>query len=151
MRPAVSFKHAFVESAPERLEDGVIYVSIRYRSVIHKCACGCGSEVVTPLGPTDWGLIFDGISISLDPSVGNWSLPCRSHYWIKRNKALWAGDWSDEQVARGRAMDRARKEDYHGERVTVPPSAMPSPPVTVPASTFSTRIGRWFARFWPGS
>jgi Family of unknown function (DUF6527) len=33
------------------------------------CCCGCGEKVVTPLRPTDWKLIFDGKTISLDPSL----------------------------------------------------------------------------------
>jgi hypothetical protein len=112
MRVPVVLRHAFVESAPEKLEDGIIYVSIRYRSAMHKCCCGCGNEVVTPLGPTNWKVIFDGVSVSLDPSIGNWSLPCRSHYWIEGNKAYWADAWSDEQINVGRARDRVAKERY---------------------------------------
>jgi hypothetical protein len=63
---------------------GVLYVSPGYATVTHLCCCGCGAEVVTPLSPTDWKLTFDGVAISLSPSVGNWSLPCRSHYFIDR-------------------------------------------------------------------
>jgi hypothetical protein len=33
----------------------------------------CGKEVVKPLSPTDWKLIFEGKFISLDLSIGNWS------------------------------------------------------------------------------
>jgi hypothetical protein len=51
-----------------------------------KCACGCGKEVVTPLSATDWKLIFDGKTVSLDPSIGNWGFPCRSHYWVRNNR-----------------------------------------------------------------
>jgi Family of unknown function (DUF6527) len=112
MRQAVMLRHAFVESAPDKLEEGIIYVSIRYRSALHKCCCGCGNEVVTPIGPTDWKVIFDGVSVSLDPSIGNWSLPCRSHYWIKNNRAYWAQAWSEDQIDSGRARDRAAKERH---------------------------------------
>lgn len=115
MRDSVPLRHQFVESVPERMEEGVVYVSIKYRSVIHLCVCGCKSEVVTPLSPTDWRLTFDGVSVSLDPSVGNWSLPCRSHYFIRRNKAVWAGDWSKERIAAGRDYDRKTKDSYFGE------------------------------------
>ena len=45
--------HEFVEGIPERLEEGVLYVSILYATAMHLCACGCGREVVTPLTPTD--------------------------------------------------------------------------------------------------
>ena len=76
----------FVAVIPERLEDGVLYICERYRTVAHKCCCGCGQEVITPLGPADWSLRREGKSVTLHPSIGNWSFPCRSHYFIRRNK-----------------------------------------------------------------
>lgn len=103
MRPKIILKHEFVESVPEQLLDGIIYVSIRFASVIHKCCCGCGKEVVTPLSPRDWQLIFDGHSISLYPSIGNWNFPCQSHYWIKQNIVEWAPRWSKEKIEAARA------------------------------------------------
>jgi hypothetical protein len=115
MKQPVKLRHLFVESAPSNLEDGILYVSTKFRTVMHRCCCGCGSEVVTPLGPTDWKLTFDGVSISLNPSVGNWSLPCRSHYWVERNVARWAGDISDEKIAALREDDRLLKERYYGK------------------------------------
>lgn len=109
-------EHLFVEQMPERLEEGVLYISISFTTALHLCACGCRSEVVTPLSPTDWSLTFDGESVSLSPSVGSWSLPCRSHYWIDENRVRWAGDWSDARIEAGRAHDRAAKRDYFEER-----------------------------------
>ena len=44
-------RHEFVDFVPKRLDDGVLYVSIRFGTAVHRCACGCGEEVVTPLGP----------------------------------------------------------------------------------------------------
>ncbi len=101
--------HEFVEYIPDRLEPGKLYVSIQFATASHLCCCGCGLEVVTPFTPTDWTLSFDGESVSLDPSVGNWSFPCKSHYWIKRNVVHWASSWSDAQVQLGRATDMLRK------------------------------------------
>lgn len=141
MKPAIPLHHQFVESVPESMEQGVVYVSIKYRSVIHLCVCGCKNEVVTPLSPTDWRLTFDGVSISLDPSVGNWSLRCRSHYFIRQNKAIWAGDWSDERVAAGRDWDRKNKDRYFGEGGK-PSKAEPAPRVTVPAETKERLVDR---------
>ena len=85
-----TFEHRFVETAPDDLDDGVLYVSIEYASALHRCACGCGIEVVTPLSPGGWKLIFDGRSVSLHPSIGNWDFPCRSHYWIRQGRVQWA-------------------------------------------------------------
>jgi hypothetical protein len=60
---------------------------------------------VTPLSPLDWKLIYDGESISLDPSIGNWSFKCRSHYWIRQGRVVWAPRWSRDQIAAGREAD----------------------------------------------
>ncbi len=102
----------FVELVPPELKEGVIYISMIYGNAIHKCCCGCGHKVVTPFGPTDWKLIFDGESVSLHPSIGNWNLPCQSHYWIKHNKVKWAPRWSQEMIESGRSHDRLAKEKY---------------------------------------
>jgi hypothetical protein len=104
--------HEFVTAIPESLEESVLYISIPYATAAHLCACGCGREVVTPITPTDWELTFDGESVSLHPSVGNWSFPCQSHYVIKRGRVQWAPRLTREQIQRGRERDRMRKTRY---------------------------------------
>lgn len=104
--------HVFVEEIPAETEQGVLYVSMECATAIHQCACGCGQEVVTPLSPTDWSLIFDGDTVSLDPSVGNWALPCRAHYFIDRGAVSWAGGMSDAAIELGRSRDRRNKAAY---------------------------------------
>lgn len=111
MKREVVLLHEFVEYIPSDLSENTIYVSIPFATAVHKCVCGCGKEVVTPLTPTDWKLIFDGETISLDPSIGNWSFDCRSHYWIKQNRARWAHQWSKEEIECGRAYDRLAKDE----------------------------------------
>jgi hypothetical protein len=91
----------FVEFIPRELEANTIYISIPYATAIHNCCCGCGGRVVTPLSPTDWQLIFDGRSVSLKPSIGNWRFQCRSHYWIRNNRVIWAAD----ENATGKKLD----------------------------------------------
>lgn len=104
--------HEFVEGIPERLEEGVLYVSILYATAMHLCACGCGREVVTPLTPTDWEIAFNGETVSLSPSIGNWSFQCQSHYWVRRGRIRWARWMSREEIERSRERDRRRKERY---------------------------------------
>ena len=115
MRKKNVLTHEFVEFIPDELQEGTLYVSIRFATVVHRCCCGCGTEVVTPLSPTDWKLIFDGKTISLDPSIGNWSLECQSHYWIRRNHVRWARQWSQEEIDAVRANDRLAKDYYYLE------------------------------------
>jgi hypothetical protein len=111
-----SLEPQFVEFLPEKLDEGVLYISIPYATTAHLCACGCREEVVAPLSPTDWRLTFDGETVSLEPSIGNWSFACQSHYWIEDNRVDWAPRWSKEKIARGREHDRLRKRGHFGER-----------------------------------
>jgi hypothetical protein len=112
MTKIARFAHRFVDQMPERLEEGVLYVSIQYATGMHLCGCGCGHEVVTPLSPTDWEMTFDGETVSLAPSIGNWSLRCQSHYWIRRGRVRWARWMSRDEIERGRERDRRRKQLY---------------------------------------
>jgi len=89
-------KLEFVRLMPKQLDESVLYVSMEYATAIHLCACGCGNKVVTPLSPADWSLRYNGESLSLSPSIGNWNFPCRSHYWITDNRIRWQHSWADE-------------------------------------------------------
>jgi len=65
----------------EEFEDNVIYISDVYGVSVHKCMCGCGSKTVMPLGKGEWKYQIDSNdNISMQPSVGNYQLPCKSHY-----------------------------------------------------------------------
>ena len=105
-----------MKSVPAVLEDRVIYVSVEYGTVIHKCCCGCGNQVVTPLSPNDWQLMFDGETISLFPSIGNWSFKCQSHYWIRNNTVEWAPKWSRKQIKAVRKKDTQGKKQNQNKK-----------------------------------
>ncbi|RKR43746.1 DUF6527 family protein [Paraburkholderia sp. BL17N1] len=102
----------YVEFVPKVLEPGVLYVSEKYKTASHLCACGCGEKVVTPLSPAEWQLRNDGGFVSLHPSIGNWNYACRSHYWIRRNRITWSGGMTRQQIERVQARDRADKARY---------------------------------------
>jgi hypothetical protein len=142
--------HRFVERVPSPLEDGVIYVSIPFGTVIHKCCCGCGDKVVTPLTPVDWSVIFDGQSVSLYPSIGRWDATCRSHYWIDHNRVIWAENWSRAQIQAGKAAE-ARTRVVFSDKIPVnvePPLAAPTPtPTTINPATAPSQES-WWHRLW---
>jgi hypothetical protein len=113
MKQATSLAFKFVQAIPEKLEDRTLYVSLDYATAVHKCCCGCGREVITPLSPTDWKVTYDGESVSLSPSIGNWNFECRSHYWIHKSTVQWARQWSKAEIEAGRAHDRRAKANQY--------------------------------------
>lgn len=117
MRLRTTVEHRFVEFVPEEVEEGVLYVSIEYSTVVHKCCCGCGNQVVTPLSPAFWELTYDGESVTLFPSVGSWSFPCRSHYWIERNRVVRSYQFTDEEVAFARTLDGHSRREFFARRL----------------------------------
>lgn len=109
-------KHKFVEFIPDEIEEGILYISIEYCTAIHRCVCGCCNEVVTPLSPTDWEITFDGKSISIYPSIGNWNFPCKSHYFITKNNVRHAKRWKSYEIEEGRMEDIRAKKKYFKRR-----------------------------------
>lgn len=149
-----TLEHRFVRNVPRELDPGLLYVSMDYATAVHACCCGCGDRVVTPFTPTDWRMTFDGESISLHPSVGNWNQKCRSHYVIQRNRVLEAGPWSSAQIDAERRRDKKAKAAYfatspighEGEGALVSPGANPP----VPLATNGQPARSNWSRFWRG-
>lgn len=81
--------HRFVSTVPDKLEKGVLYISLECNVIIFLCACGCKEKVVLPIAPEHWHLKYDGEGISITPSIGNTYFDCRSHYYITDNKVQW--------------------------------------------------------------
>lgn len=115
----MSWQIEWVEDMPESMDPGILYISVKHQLTEHYCACGCGTEVSLPLGRNEWKLVYDGDSVSIWPSVGNWHLLCESHYLITESKTIWCAQWSEEEILGGRNRDRARtladirKKNWH--------------------------------------
>ena len=139
--------HRFVDGFPDKLDAGVLYVAPEFATMSHLCCCGCGREVVTPLSPKDWKMTFDGESVSVHPSIGSWSLPCRSHYVIRNGRIHWAGQWTDEQIERGRKRDLAAKrgdqESTKPKRVTITHHTKPQPAPETKRGGLLARLRNW--------
>lgn len=103
---ATSLVPVFTESIPASIKPRHLYVSMRYETAVHLCACGCGTKVVTPFGPHDWTMTFDG-TVSLRPSVGNGQQVCRSHYYVRRDRIEWLPTISKRATLSATARDRA--------------------------------------------
>jgi hypothetical protein len=105
-----------VELMPSVLDPGVLYVSQKYRTAAHLCACGCGEKIRTQLGPLGWKFTNRRRGPSLSPSIGNWQKPCRSHYFIKNGVVIWAPAQTEGEVLRGRQAETRRRDAYFREQ-----------------------------------
>lgn len=104
-----------VQYLPKELDQGVLYVSEEYSVAGHMCPCGCGNKIITPLGPDEWSFAEVKGRPTLEPSIGNWQLPCRSHYWIRRGVIEWSYQWTDEQITEGYAAEDRRRRIHYDE------------------------------------
>lgn len=114
MTRAQRIEYVLVDQIPRQMREATLYISLRFATAIHLCCCGCGTQITTPLRPTDWRLTFDGESVSLHPSVGNSGLACQSHYWIERCRVRWAPPLSRAEIDAARDADRDAKAAYFG-------------------------------------
>ena len=146
-------EHRFVRAVPERLDAGVLYLSLDYVTTSHLCACGCGAEVVLPLHPTKWRMSFDGSTVSMSPSIGSRTLPCRSHYFITNGRIVWAKRMTADEFDGALARDLRDDDRWHG-RKTQPALASDDvretdtvPPVSHMADRlgFLGRMRRWIS------
>lgn len=104
-----SFTLQHVHYMPKQLLPGILYVSIEYQVAGHLCACGCGNKVIVPLGPAEWSFSERDGKPTLRPSIGNWQLPCKSHYLITAGAVQWADRWTEEKILAGRRAEQQRQ------------------------------------------
>jgi hypothetical protein len=105
-------RHRFVDLIQDNVEPGILYVSMEYATAAHRCCCGCGEEVVTPFSPAQWQMSFNGDTVSLHPSVGNWNLRCQSHYVVRDGRVIEAPKWTKEDIEAGRQRDKDARTKY---------------------------------------
>jgi hypothetical protein len=79
----------YVGFMPQTMEERHVYISKEYEVSIHRCLCGCGEKTVLPLDAVHGWVLIEHTNgkISFTPSIGNFQLPCKSHYIITKNKA----------------------------------------------------------------
>ena len=105
-----------VDYLPKELEEGVLFYSEEYSIAAHLCACGCGNTVYTPVKAGEWSIRKEAAGPSLKPSIGNWNLPCRSHYWLQNGCVEWSYAWSDERIEAGRRAEEETRLALHRRR-----------------------------------
>lgn len=76
-------------------------------------------------------MAYNGETVSLHPSIGNWQLKCRSHYVIDRGRVIEAEPWTRSQVSAQQARDKRAKAAYFAAPVD---QAEADAPVSLPAN-----------------
>ena len=117
----------FVEYIPAEGEDlvpGTIYISMKHKTVVYRCPCGCGKLSEFILDPIRFRIEYDGRSVTFRPSIGNSNLECRSHYWIRENQIHWCApmeDWETEQAQRRELASalKAREKDENQRKGSI--------------------------------
>lgn len=102
-----------VHYLPNELEEGLLYVSEEFGVAGHLCPCGCKNKIITPLDKTEWSFKEIMNKPTLYPSIGNWQLPCKSHYWIIEGTIEWSYPWSEEQIIEGREAEEEKRKAYY--------------------------------------
>lgn len=94
-----NIKFKFMDDLPHtcEMEEDIVYVSFEDNVSKHLCMCGCGELIVTPISPVEWSLVYNG-RYSLSPSIGNWQLPCKSHYFITDEKVEMSYQFTDSKI-----------------------------------------------------
>jgi hypothetical protein len=86
---------------------------------------------------------FDGETVSISPSIGNWSFACQSHYILANGRVHLAEKWSRERIELGRALDRERKDLQFKGEAAAPALKRTSGPAARPG--LLTRFISWLA------
>jgi len=104
-----------VEYLPKDLKQGILYVSEEFGIAGHLCPCGCKNKIMTPLDPSEWSFKEINYTPTLYPSIGNWQLPCRSHYLITHGNIEWSYDWSEDEIIVGREAEARKRKEYYDD------------------------------------
>lgn len=82
----VNVNFQLVEFIPndEDMQFAVLYISEKYKTIAHKCLCGCGNLSITPVGniKPKWNYNVNNEKLTMTPSVLNKNCPQNAHYII---------------------------------------------------------------------
>ena len=86
----VLVKPITVEYVPDKSDmiQDEIYISVKYKTAVHLCLCGCGNLSVTHfMDDSGWKITLLNSGLTMIPSILNLNCPNRCHYVITDNIA----------------------------------------------------------------
>lgn len=93
------FRYQLVDRIPKKMEEGVVYHSEEFELASLLCACGCGHRV-TLIVPDSHRVWDEGGYATIQPSIGVFDAPCKSHYVIRSGLIQWLPAFSGAQATR---------------------------------------------------
>jgi len=105
---------------PKQLFSGILYVSEEFKVTAHLCPCGCNNKIITPITPVNWMYTEYNNTPTLSPSISNWQLPCKSHYWITKGNIVWSYKLSKEEASESwMAEEKIRMAFYENQQYSI--------------------------------
>jgi len=93
------FRYKLVDRIPMQMEEGVVYHTEEFELAGLLCACGCGHRI-TLIVPDSHEVWDDGGYATIQPSLGVFDAPCKSHYVIRAGKVQWLPAFSGSQATK---------------------------------------------------
>tara|TARA_R110000787_G_scaffold52497_1_gene123545 strand:- start:74 stop:484 length:411 start_codon:yes stop_codon:yes gene_type:complete len=109
----MNYIYRAVERIPVNLENGVVYHSEDFELAGFLCPCGCGHRITLLVPDSHQVWSHNGLA-TINPSVGVFDAPCKSHFFIRAGAVDWLSAFSgaqatsimEAQIARHAARDR---------------------------------------------
>lgn len=95
----MKFRYQLVDRIPKQMEQGVVYHTEEFELAGLLCAYGCGHRI-TLIVPDSHRVWDDGGYATIQPSVGVFDAPCKSHYVIRAGNVGWLPAFSDSSATK---------------------------------------------------
>ena len=86
------YKHKFIRYMPDKIQPGIIYITVFYGQITFRCPCVRGEVIKRILKPgqvNPFWFEFDGHTVTLGPQIV--SVQCQTHFRIINNKVVIPG------------------------------------------------------------
>lgn len=95
----MKYRYQLVDRIPTQVRESVVYHTQEFELAGMLCACGCGHRI-TLLVPDSHQVWDEGGYATIQPSVGVFDAPCKSHYVISAGDVQWLPTFTGAQAAK---------------------------------------------------
>lgn len=92
------YRYRLVNRIPKQMEESIVYHTEEFELAGLLCACGCEHRI-TLIVPESHRVWDEGGYATIQPSVGVFDAPCKSHYVIRAGNVQWLPAFSGAQAS----------------------------------------------------